>query len=232
MAVATGTIRPARVPVVWLVAAVAAVVVAAVAGVAIGAVALSPGKVVLALVDHVPGVHVHSGLSSQDRRIVWDLRVPRVLVGLLIGSMLASAGAAYQGVFRNPLADPYLLGAASGAGLGATLAIAWGLGSTGPALPLAAFVGASAAVALAYLVAQAAGGRSPAILLLSGIAVAYFLQAVQHYVLTTHADRIRQVYSFLMGSLTASSWDQPRLSRRYRTRCHDPVPCVETAGPA
>src|SRR4029453_14230613 len=103
-------------------------------------------------------VHTHSGLTQQEAAILWQLRLPRVVLGGLVGAMLALAGAAYQGVFRNPLADPYLLGAAPGAGLGAPLAIAYGpdpsrstgalpWGSPDPSgwpvdlLPLAAFAG-------------------------------------------------------------------------------------------
>src|SRR5204862_1443541 len=102
--------------------------------------------------SHLPFVHVHSPLSGAEDAILWQLRAPRVVLGALVGGMLAIAGSAYQGVFRNPLADPYLLGVAAGAGLGATIAIAYGRagGDRWLLLPVAAFAGATAGVAAAY----------------------------------------------------------------------------------
>src|SRR5439155_1160220 len=90
--------------------------------------------------------------------ILWQLRAPRVVLGALVGGMLALAGGAYQGVFRNPLVDPYLLGVAAGAGLGATLAIAYGGGAVDSydLLPLAAFLGAALGVVLATVGTAAA----------------------------------------------------------------------------
>src|SRR5207247_331002 len=100
------------------------------------------GGIAESALSHIPFVDVHSPLSSVQEAILWQLRAPRVVLAALVGGMLAVAGSAYQGVFRNPLADPYLLGVAAGAGLGATLAIAFGFtGATRQVLPLAAFAG-------------------------------------------------------------------------------------------
>ena len=82
------------------------------AGALIGPVALPPGAILLEVLGRLPFVHVHSGLSAAQAAILWQIRLLRVVLGLLVGSMLSLAGSAYQGVFRNPLADPYLLGAA------------------------------------------------------------------------------------------------------------------------
>jgi len=87
-------------------------------GVMVGPVPLPAGKVLVSILDRLPFVNVHAGLSDRDAAILWQLRMPRVVLGGLVGATLAVSGAAYQGVFRNPLADPYLLGAAAGAGLG------------------------------------------------------------------------------------------------------------------
>ena len=97
------------------------VVVAVIAGVMIGPAGPGAWRIPLALLDHLPLVSIDSGVSDVEWNIVWQVRMPRVLLGGLVGSMLALAGASYQGVFRNPLVEPYLLGAAAGAGLGATL---------------------------------------------------------------------------------------------------------------
>src|SRR5436309_3368097 len=128
---------------------------------------------------------VKSHLSDSDRAILWQLRLPRVVLAGLVGALLSAAGATYQGVFRNPLADPYLLGVAAGAGLGATIAIAYGHGATafnGDLLPLAAFGGGAIAVTVAYILGRSAGaGRGPAALVLAGVTVASFLTAGQTF---------------------------------------------------
>ena len=165
----------------------------------------------------MPGVHVHSGLSEQEGAIVTELRLPRVVLGLLVGAMLSLSGGCYQGVFRNPLADPYLLGAAAGAGLGATAAIAAahtrvgagvpGEGTTPLAVPAAAFAGALVAVAMTYAISTAGTRyRTPATLVLAGVAVTSFLTAGQAYLQQRNTDTIREVYSWLLGRLATAGW--------------------------
>ena len=91
-----------------------------------GPVSIRPDQIFLEILDRLPGISIDSGLSTIQEAIVWDVRLPRIILGLIVGGLLAVAGASYQGVFRNPLADPYLLGVAAGAGLGATIAIVSG----------------------------------------------------------------------------------------------------------
>jgi iron complex transport system permease protein len=207
------TIRPAGLRAVWLVGGIVAVLVAVVVGLAFGPVTLPPGAVAAEVLNLLPGVHIHSGLTDREVAIVTELRLPRVVLGLLVGAMLAVAGAAYQGVFRNPLADPHLLGVAAGAGLGVTAVIATRT-AVGDAtsnlpigVPLAAFVGAVGAVALTWLLG-AAGGRSrtPATLILAGVAVSAFLSAVQTFLMQRHVDSLREVYSWLLGRLATAGW--------------------------
>ena len=196
----------------WLLLAFTALGVAAVAGTVLGAVDVPAHRVLLEILDHVPGIEVDSGLDARQAAIVWELRLPRVTLGLLVGGMLAVAGAAYQGVFRNPLADPYLLGASEGAGLGATAALVTDATIRfGPfdTLPLAAFVGALLAVALAYALASVGGPlQSTAVLLLAGVAVAAFLSSIQTFLLQQNAESIRDVYSWLTGSLGTAGWTE------------------------
>ena len=196
-----------RIP--WLVAGVGAVVVAVVAGLAVGPVAIPVGDVVRELLSHVPLLGVHSGLSTQDAAIINELRLPRVVLALLVGGMLSMAGASYQGVFRNPLADPYLLGAAAGAGLTVTLVIvstSYAPGGGDQIVPLAAFVGALGAVTLSYFVGRSAGGRSVVTLVLAGVAITSFLTAIQTYLQQQNSDTIREIYSWILGRLTAARW--------------------------
>ncbi len=177
---------------------------AVLAGLLLGPASLPAGDVVRALVDRVPGVTIDHGLSDRQLAILWQLRLPRVVLGALVGGMLAMAGAGYQGVFRNPLADPYLLGVAAGAGLGATLAITSGFGSV--TVPVAAFVGASAGVSATYLLGRSVGGRSTVSLILAGVAVAAFLTAAQTYVQQRNTELLREIYGWLLGRLLTSGW--------------------------
>jgi cobalamin transport system permease protein len=197
-----------------LLAAGAVLAGAAVAAVLVGPVRLGPGAVLLELAGRLPLVHTHSGLTRQEAAILWELRLPRVVLGGLVGAMLALAGVAYQGVFRNPLADPYLLGAAAGAGLGATLAIAYGPDTSSwpvDLLPMAAFAGAVTGVAAAYALGRSGGSRSTTTLILSGVAVAAFLTAVQTYVQQRQSETLREVYGWILGRLTTAGWREVAL---------------------
>jgi iron complex transport system permease protein len=199
-----------------------ALVLAVLAGVWIGAFPLPPGAVVLTLLDRVlgplTGADVPGGLDPTGAAVLLELRLPRVLLGVLVGAGLAVSGAAYQGVFRNALADPYLLGAAAGAGLGATLVIAYAPSqSLGPVgvVPLAAFVGALVGVGAALALGTAAGGSQSATLLLAGIAVASFLAAGQTLVQQQNTDDLREVYGWLLGQLGRAQWSDVGLVLPY-----------------
>lgn len=176
-----------------------------------GVTPLPVSGIVSTLLDRV-GLGVGTPLAGLDANVLLDIRLPRVLLVALVGGVLALAGASYQGVFRNPLADPYLLGAAAGAGLGATLVIAFVPQGVGPfgTLPVAAFAGALAGVALAYSLGTAAGrGQAgSATLLLAGVAVSSFLTAMQTLVQQAHTDNLRQVYGWILGQLGTADWSQ------------------------
>ena len=215
-----------------LAVAIAALVVAMAIGVSVGPADLTPAMVGEALLARLPW-HPALSVPGIDVTIVWQVRLPRVVLGALVGSMLAGGGAAYQGVFRNPLADPYLLGVAAGGGLGATIIIISGAGQ--PLLPPAAFAGAIAAVAVTYLLgagARSAGatsssttnssttnssgpGGATASIVLAGVAVAALLTAVQTYLQQQHTQDLQQVYSWILGSLSLASWSEVLLILPY-----------------
>ncbi len=200
---------PTRLRVAWLLGAVAFLVAAVALGVAVGPVKLAPGEVFRSLIGLLPGVDGPDGLTDTQTTILYQIRLPRVVLGGLVGAMLAGAGAAYQGVFRNPLADPYLLGVAAGAGLGATLAIIGrAAGLTAEAVPVAAFAGALAAVGLTYLLGRTVGDRTATTLILAGVAVASFFTAAQTFVQQRNADTFREVYAWILGRLGTTGWSE------------------------
>jgi len=158
--------------------------------------------------------------GAADWNIIWNVRMPRVVLAGVVGAMLSLAGASYQGVFRNPLVDPYLLGVAAGAGLGATIVFAIGRSATSnwvvDPLPLAAFVGGLLAVLVTYLVGAGFGAnRSGVTLVLAGVAVTSLATAVQAFVLQRNNDVIREVYSWILGRLSTATWGDVTLVLPY-----------------
>ncbi|HYJ61478.1 MAG TPA: iron ABC transporter permease [Actinomycetota bacterium] len=201
-----GTTRGRRIAVIAV--ALGFVVLAVLIGVLVGPADLSASGILHALFGWVPGVGDGS-LTSQESTILWQLRAPRVVLACIVGACLSISGASYQGAFRNPLADPYLLGAAAGAGLGATLVIIYGAATFTdgtPILPIASFVGALAGVALAYAIGGSMGGRTTVALVLAGVAVASFLTAIQTFIQQRNVDSLREVYTWILGRLTTAGW--------------------------
>ena len=156
-----------------------------------------------------------TALSLRDRIIVFDIRMPRALLGFLIGAALAMSGAVMQGLFRNPLADPGLVGISSGAALGAVLMIV--LGSALPpgvmlalgayALPVAAFVGGLLTTLLLYRIATRGGQTSVATMLLAGIAIAALAGAVTGILIYMADDKqLRDITFWGLGSLSGMTW--------------------------
>ena len=159
-------------------------------------------------------------VSSANWDIIWNVRMPRVALAGIVGAMLSLAGASYQGVFRNPLVDPYLLGVAAGAGLGATIIFAVGRQATSgwpvDPLPLVSFIGGLVAVMITYLVGAAFGAtRSSVTLVLAGVAVVSLFTAIQTFVLQRNNDVIREVYSWILGRVSNATWADVRLVLPY-----------------
>ncbi len=204
-------------PLAWAVIGALVLAGALLVGFAVGPVDLGVGAIVREILSHVPFLGVNSPLDDTEQAIFWQLRAPRVVLGALVGAMLASAGAGYQGVFRNPLADPYLLGAAAGAGLGATLVIAYAndSGAARELRPLAAFVGATGGVAAAYAIGRSVGARTTASLILAGVTVASFLTAVQTFVQQRNTDTVQEVYAWILGQLETSGWREVAIAVPY-----------------
>ncbi len=150
-----------------------------------------------------------SGIPEVQETIIIQLRLPRVLGGALVGVALSVAGVAYQGIFRNPMADPYTIGAMGGASLGAALAIVLGVGVAVFGLntvPIFAFMGSLLAVFLVYNISRV-GSRVPVTtLLLTGLAVTIFLSAIVTYLQTIAGDRLHALTFWIMGGLSYTKW--------------------------
>lgn len=211
----------------WFAGAALVLAAAVLVGASIGPAGPSWWRVPLALVDHLPLVSIDSGVSQSEWNILWKIRMPRVVLGGLVGGMLSIAGASYQGVFRNPLVDPYLLGVAAGAGLGATIALTLGRGTTATwpvdPVPTAAFVMALATVGVTYAVGTSrnltgsgtAGSRSGTTLVLAGIAVVSFATAVQTFILQRNNEIVREVFQWVLGRLSGATWSDVLLIAPY-----------------
>ena len=172
------------------------------------------------VISHIPAIHgLRAGVPTLSSTIVWQIRVPRALLALLVGALLAMAGAALQGLLLNPLADPYTVGVSSGAALGAGVATLVGLTGMfgGYGVPIVAFVFALGAVALVYGVARSAGRVSMHSFLLAGIVVGSFLWALLSFVLALAAGNPAEVQGkivqWLLGSFNAADpWGFVRIA--------------------
>ena len=183
---------------------VVALAVSMVAGVAFGAVPVAPAEVISAIGRALRGTS--SGLADT---LIVQVRLPRVILAALVGAALAGAGALYQALFRNPLADPYILGVSSGAGLGAMIALtattgamAWRFG----AVPIAAFAGALLTMALVVRLASIHGRLEATSLLLAGVALSYTLAAITSFVMVFAREQMAAIVYWMMGGLSAASW--------------------------
>ena len=184
----------------------------------VGAVGIAPATVVKILASKLPGVDIAQEWPSTFDTILWQLRLPRVVLAGIVGAALAASGATYQGLFRNPLADPYLIGVASGAGLGATIVLVTGvpLSFYGVSLlPVAAFAGAIVAVSVAYGVARSSEGLPLTTLILAGVAIASFAGAVSALIMIRSDPDLRPVLSWLLGGFISAQWKHSLLILPY-----------------
>ncbi|MGX6448675.1 FecCD family ABC transporter permease [Patulibacter sp. S7RM1-6] len=175
--------------------------------VTIGPSGLGPADV-WAVVLHRAGLSEGHGLTTMEEAIVWQLRLPRVLLAAIVGGGLAVVGATMQAVTRNPLADPYLLGVSTGASVGAVAVIVLGLGATTLGLTGAAFLGALAAFALVVLLAVTDRRLPPSRTILAGVAVAAICDALTSVLVTSNADShaAAEVLRWMLGSLSGARW--------------------------
>jgi iron complex transport system permease protein len=184
--------------------------VALVVSIALGAVYISPGTILRILGTMLPGMQIVQNWPISFETIIKAVRLPHTVLVALTGAALASSGAAYQGLFRNPLADPYLIGVASGAGLGAVFAMSlnWPTELLGYYLiPIGAFVGAIITVLLVYQLARVNGMVPLTTLILAGVAVGAFASAVTSFLMLRSDAQIHRAISFLLGGAPMAGWN-------------------------
>ena len=158
------------------------------------------------------------GRQDAYETIILEVRLPRILLAIIIGSSLAGAGATLQSLFRNPLADPYIMGISSGAALGATIAISFRLPSFIPGLnsvPVAAFLASIITMAVVYSLAGVSGRASMDAFLLSGVVVSSFLWAVMSLIMMVSGDSLREIMMWLMGSLSNKGYVHVKMAAPY-----------------
>ncbi len=197
--------RPARL--FWI--APLALLAALLLSVMIGSVFIPPVELFAALAGGLTGRTPTSAAGQTFATILFSLRLPRTLLIAMTGSALAGSGAAYQGLFRNPLADPYLIGVASGAGLGAVLAmsIKFPYSTLGLlAVPLAAFIGGLLTVIIVYTLARTGRALPASSLILAGVAVSSFATALTSYLLLNSTGDLRRALVWLLGGSTLTGW--------------------------
>ena len=176
----------------------------------VGAVFIPLETIIKVIAAELPGTHITPDWSASLTAIILAVRLPHTVLVMLTGSALASSGAAYQGLFRNPLADPYLIGIASGAGLGAVFAMSlrWVATPLGLYLvPLGAFLGAILTVILVYSLARIDGLVPLTTLILSGVAVGAFASALTSFLMLRGDGQLRRAISFLLGGSPMAGWE-------------------------
>jgi iron complex transport system permease protein len=193
-----------------LLAALALLGLAALLGVAAGSVYIAPGDTLRILLARLAGLALPADLAAGHERILLDIRLPRVALIGLAGASLACSGAAYQGLFRNPLADPYLIGVAAGAGLGAVAVMtlqAGGLLAGAPlAVPAGAFGGALVAVLAVYRLGHTGRSGESTALILAGVAVGALASALSTYLMVRGGQQVARVLAFLLGGYGGAGW--------------------------
>ncbi len=180
--------------------------------VALGAVYVPLATSIRIIISRLPllGRLVERAWTPTQETIILSVRLPRVMLALLVGMGLALAGAVFQALFRNPMADPSIIGSSQGAALGATIAFFFGIdaGLGGlSAIPLFAFAGSLLAVLAVYAIARTGGRASVSSLLLVGIAISSFLASIVSLLMVVSEDRMHNIFFWLMGGLGTGNWD-------------------------
>lgn len=211
-----------RYPVARIALGIIAIIVVMAISAGRGAIEIPIDVVAIIIMDKLRMAEPSADLPSVWETIVWNIRLPRVITAGIVGSALALSGATFQGIFRNPLADPYLIGVASGAGLAVTIIIIspipnylWGINL----LPPVAFLGALLAVAIAYLLSNNVDPRSTNSLVLAGVAVTFMASSMTTFLMLQASPDMRPILNWLLGGVSQGGWDRPAWLLPYVLPC-------------
>lgn len=211
----TGLIYPQwRRRILAIVGLLAVFIVVAVFAASIGSVDIAFSTTFKIMLSKLPFIEITPSWEESIETIVWDIRLPRVVLAGLVGAALALAGATYQGLFRNPLADPYLIGVAQGAALGAVIGFLIPISRTGLGIglvPLLAFVGALLSVTVVYLIARVGKTVPVTTLILAGVALGALLGAIVAYLAITSGQLLHGIMFWLAGSFSLSQWSEVQI---------------------
>jgi iron complex transport system permease protein len=196
----------------------AALILAAAVATSIGSVHIPLSTTFKILIDKLPFIDINQNWQSSIATIVLDIRLPRIILAGLVGAALATAGATYQGLFRNPLADPYLIGVQQGASLGAVtgflLPVSWNFAGFS-LIPLLAFTGALLATVAVYLLARTGKTLPVTTLILAGVALSALLGSIVSYLIISSGDKMHGIVFWLMGSFSLSQWGEVKVVLPY-----------------
>ena len=196
-------------------ASLVGLLVLAVIAIGFGSVAIAPAEIVAIVAHRLFGLQLGAAWTPASDAIVWDLRIPRVITAAVVGAGLAVAGATFQGLLRNPLADPYVLGTASGAGLGAAIALILPIRVVALQFGLLhalAFVGALASMTVVYRLSRLSAWSGLTNLLLTGYAVGSLLAAGLAMAMYVSGASLREIFAFLLGGFERASWTRLALA--------------------
>ncbi|MEJ2010643.1 MAG: iron ABC transporter permease [Anaerolineales bacterium] len=204
----------------WLpwVATILALILMAALSAALGPISIPLRSVVRLLAARIPGLTVAADWPANFATILYQIRLPNTVLIMLTGMALGGSGAAYQGLFRNPLADPYIIGVASGAGLGAVLAMAanWPTDLLGmAAVPAAAFIGALITVAIVYAIAQVGRSTPVTTLILAGVALSSFATAMTSMIMLLSTQELHRAVTWMVGGFALGGWEPVQVSLPY-----------------
>lgn len=200
----------------WITLMTLAMFLSVVLSASVGTAKISPGQVCMVIASKVPvlgdlvDVDANSPEMATADVIVSQVRLPRIVLALLVGMALSVSGVIFQGLFRNPLADPYMIGVSSGASLGAAVGILLQVGTLSvvtPSIPLFAFIGAVMTMVFVYLMASERGTISVETFLLSGVVIGSFISAIVSFIMVMAGHDMPKIAIWLMGNLSSKGWD-------------------------
>ncbi len=182
---------------------------------ALGSTDISLGTLFNVLWAKLPFTHIESTWAISTETIIFQIRLPRIFLAGLVGAALAVAGATYQGLFRNPLASPYIIGVVQGAGLGAVIGFLLPVSWQTASVPALAFAGALLAIAFVYSIAKVGKSVPMTTLILAGVALGAFMLSITSYLMIASGDKLHGIISWLLGTFSLASWQQAIIAAPY-----------------